>query len=38
MFVVKSGMNSVMFAVFFVISVFAINFSTKEVLLYEIVI
>ena len=34
MFVVKSGMNSGMFAVFFVIEHFwAINLSTKEVLL-----
>ena len=37
MFVVKSGMNSGMFAVFFVIEHFlAINLSTKEVLRYEI--
>ena len=37
MFVVKSGMNSGMFAVFFAIEhFFAINLSAKEVLLYEI--
>lgn len=37
MFVVKSVMNSRMFVVFFVIEHFwAINLSTKEVLLYEI--
>ena len=37
MFVVKSGVNSGIFVVFFVIEHFlAINLSTKEVLLYEI--